>query len=329
MASFPSEGPWELRKFVSSHFSNGLISRVRGILEARRNSDLVNHVTGDINYLILGLPPKSTILTIHDCGMIDRVTNPIKKLFLKWFWLDLPVRRAKIVTVDSRATRDDLIRLTGCGEEKIKVVPVCISSAFQASPKSFNQDRPRILHIGTAYNKNLNRHIEALANVHCQLHIVGQITSNQTDLLNKYSIDYVVESNLTEEEIVRSYRDCDLVLFASTLEGFGMPILEAQATGRAVVTGNISSMPEIAGDGACLVDPFDIDSIKAGVCRVIENEAYRDKIVQKGFDNLARFNPAAIAATYQSLYELVDSEAPVLNSSETRSNKKPIQTSST
>ncbi len=305
MASFPANSPWKLRKFVSSYFSNGVVPRTKAILEARRNQDQVNHVTGDVNYLALGLPRDRTVLTIHDCGMIDRVKNPAKRLFLKWFWLDLPVRRATIVTADSIATRDDLIRLTACDPEKIRVVPVCISSAFVDAPFTFNKECPEILHVGTAYNKNLERHIRALAGLRCRLRIIGQITREHTDLLERHQIDYRADSNLTEDEIVRAYRSCDLVLFASTLEGFGMPVLEAQRTGRPVITSNLSSMPEIAGEGACLVDPFDVDSIRCGIDRIIEDDAYRQSLVEKGRHNLHRFQPTAIAKAYASIYESV------------------------
>jgi glycosyltransferase involved in cell wall biosynthesis len=96
-----------------------------------------------------------------------------------------------------------------------------------------------------------------------------------------------------------------MVLFASTYEGFGLPIIEAQATGRPVVTSRVTAMPEVAGDGACLVDPYDVASIRSGVLRVLGDRGYRDSLVHRGFENVRRFEPGRIAAQYARLYEEV------------------------
>jgi glycosyltransferase involved in cell wall biosynthesis len=93
-----------------------------------------------------------------------------------------------------------------------------------------------------------------------------------------------------------------MVVFASTYEGFGLPIVEANATGRPVVTSNIFSMPEVAGDAGCFVDPFDASSIRAGIVRVVEDEAYRQGLIKKGFKNVKRFRADAIAHQYAELY---------------------------
>ena len=83
MASFPVDAGFDLRKVVISHFSNGLLPRLRGILEARRYETEINHVTGDVHYLVFGLKGKNTILTIHDCGLMTH-SNPVLRQLLKW-----------------------------------------------------------------------------------------------------------------------------------------------------------------------------------------------------------------------------------------------------
>jgi len=102
--------------------------------------------------------------------------------------------------------------------------------------------------------------------------------------------------------MVTLYRDADVVALVSTYEGFGLPILEGNATGRPVVTSNVYSMPEVAGGSACLVDPFNIASIRHGFIRVFTDEAYRTSLVEAGLDNVGRFRSFAVAQAYASVY---------------------------
>ncbi len=117
---------------------------------------------------------------------------------------------------------------------------------------------------------------------------------------------FTTASGLSQPQIIAEYHRCDLVLFASTYEGFGMPILEAQAIGRPVVTSTIASMPEVAGDAAELVDPFDPLSIRAGVTRVLTSTSRQESLIARGFANLPRFAPTVVAQAYASLYREVE-----------------------
>jgi len=94
-------------------------------------------------------------------------------------------------------------------------------------------------------------------------------------------------------------------LFASTYEGFGMPIIEAQAIGRPVITSNIGAMKEVALDTACLVDPYDVESIKNGIQKLIRDEAYRDLMIKKGLKNVERFSLETISNQYIALYKSI------------------------
>jgi glycosyltransferase involved in cell wall biosynthesis len=221
---------------------------------------------------------------------------------LKWFWLKLPVRHCKYITAVSEATKQEIIKYTDCPADKIRVIPTIISTHFVYSPLVPRAERPMILHIGTAENKNLERHIKALAGLPIQLYIVGKLYPPQLSLLEQYQIDYQNDFNLSDDALHQLYKECALVLFASTLEGFGMPILEAQAVGRPVVTSNLSSMPYVAGEAACLVDPYDTTSIRAGVEKVLADTVYRNELTQKGLKNIERFSAAEVARQYEALY---------------------------
>src|SRR5689334_2741869 len=142
------------RTFYSKYESNGLFKRLYNCFEAASNQSDVNHVTGDINYIGLLLNKKKTIHTILDCVFMT-ATSGIKQKVLKLFWLTIPVKRSRYITAISEATKKEIIRYTGCDEQKIKVIYVAISERFQRVDKAFNKEKPIILQIGTAPNKNL------------------------------------------------------------------------------------------------------------------------------------------------------------------------------
>jgi glycosyltransferase involved in cell wall biosynthesis len=279
------------RRTTGRFTSQGVFRRLYAIGEAFWRRQEVNHITGDVHFLALGLPKRNTILTIHDCVPLRNHPSGLRHLLLKLFWFTLPVRRAAMITVVSEATKQELLPHVPVDPEKVRVVPACIASHFQPCPKAFNTDCPRILHIGTAPNKNLPRLCEALRGLRCKLDVVGRLDSGHLEALERNQIDYENASGLSDAEMVDRYRHCDLVAFVSTYEGFGMPILEANTVERPIVAGNVCSMPEVAGEAACLVDPNDVASIRQGIERVIADAAYRDQLVEAGRSNRERFQP--------------------------------------
>jgi glycosyltransferase involved in cell wall biosynthesis len=291
-------------RHVSPFFSQGIVPRARNILDARRHQGQINHVTGDVHFLALGLPRSKTILTVHDCGMLHRLRGWRRSL-LKFCWFTWPILHCRVVTAVSEATRRDLIEIAGAPPGKIRVIHDCVSPRFIAEVSSFNASRPRVLLIGTAPNKNLERMAKALTGLPCDVEIVGAPSPGQLAEFERQRVRLTVLGDLDENGIHAAYRRCDLVLFASTHEGFGLPILEAQAIGRPVITGDCSSMPEVAGDAACLIDPFDPSSIRLGLERVIGDPAFRENLIRSGFENTRRFPAARIAEQYAGIYREV------------------------
>jgi glycosyltransferase involved in cell wall biosynthesis len=244
------------------------------------------------------------ILTIHDCGIMIRKTGIAKKI-VKWLYLTAPINKAKIVTTVSEVTKKEIITYTGVNPNKIKVIPVAVSSLYKPSPKKFNKTKPVILHIGTGYNKNLMALIKAIKGISCHLTIVGKLTHEYLQALKESNVDYSNEYNITNERMIQKYQECDILAFVSTFEGFGMPIVEANVTERVVVTSNISSMPEVALNAAHLVNPNDIYDIRAGIKKVIEDDSYREKLIENGRQNKLRFDGDTIAKMYFNLYTIL------------------------
>lgn len=287
--------------FYSPYESTGLLKRLFNCMAAFRRQGAVNHVTGDINYLGLFLNRKKTIHTILDCVFVAS-SSGIKRAVLKYFWLTVPVRRSKFITAISTATKEEILRYVSCDPARIVVIPVAISDRFVPQPHVFNKTKPVILQIGAAHNKNIPRLIEALKNIPCTLHIVGKQNDEYEQLLKLHQVDYVYQWGLTNEEMISKYAAADIITLLSTYEGFGMPILEAQATGRPVITSNILSMPEVAGKAAFLADPYNTENMREGFLKIINDDAYRDQLVKDGFKNIQRFDPEQIALQYFSLY---------------------------
>jgi glycosyltransferase involved in cell wall biosynthesis len=290
----------ELR--VTSHYNKGLLPRVRTMLESRRQQGEVTHVTGDINYAAILLRRRTTVLTVHDTEFLDRAGGA-KRFLYTWLWLRLPVWRAGLVTVPSEATRQAVLRLVRTNPDHIRVVPNPVADDFTADPGRPVQAPPVVLLVGTRPNKNIERAAAALRGLGCRIVVVGDLSPSQQAAFIGAGLDFEVRSGLSEAEIRQAYRDSDLLLFPSTKEGFGIPVLEAQATGRPVVTSDRPPLPDVAGGAACLVDPLDVASIRAGVQRVLSDETYRADLVRRGLANVPRFGVRAVAARYAAIYD--------------------------
>lgn len=268
-----------------------------------RNIKGINHISGHIHDVILGLIGCKTVLTIHDLVFIDNVKNPIKR-FYKWlFWLYIPVKLANKVTCISNETKRKVLQ--HIKTDKIVVIYNPVDPTFKYVPKTFNKECPTILHIGTFWNKNLERTIQALEGINCHLRIIGEIDNHILQLLQEKKIKFSNAKNLSDEEIKQEYINCDIVNFPSIYEGFGMPVIEGQQTGRIVITSTIEPIKEIAGGAVIFVNPTNLQSIHDAYIKAIEDDRLRNTTIQEGLKNVKRFDVKHIAQQYFQLYETI------------------------
>lgn len=294
----------ECRVLISRFVSKGIFKRVFNIFEAVFYQGDINHVTGDVHFLTYLLRKRKTILTIHDCVILYN-TNGIRQRLLKYFWYIIPEKRVALITVVSESTKVELLKMISCDPKKIVVVPNCISDRFTRKDKKFNKEKPIILQVGTGKNKNLLRVIEAVKGIPCLLMIIGRMNKDQKDALSKNNVDFYNAWDLTEEDVVSCYETCDILTFVSTYEGFGMPILEANAVGRAVITSNLMSMPEVAGGAASIVNPYSINEIRSAILKIISDESYRGDLVRKGYVNVSQYRPEIVSGMYLKQYQMI------------------------
>lgn len=290
---------------VTEYRAGSRWSILRDVWRLRKMRADIYHVTGDINYFVLLLPRNKVVLTVHDIGHYLYGLRGLKRWVYKWLWLVLPIRAASTVTAVSKETRKNIVSHLNILGDRIETIENCHSAIFKPVSRPFNHACPVILQVGTKPYKNVPRLIEALRGIKCQLILIGHLDTALEQKLAQCGVNYVNLVDLSHEELYRQYVACDLVSFVSIGEGFGVPIIEAQAVGRPLVTSRVSPMQEVAGDGACLVDPLDVAQIRNGILRIIADSEYRDQLVERGLRNVAGYSPASISSQYLDLYRRI------------------------
>jgi glycosyltransferase involved in cell wall biosynthesis len=217
--------------------------------------------------------------------------------------------------VISEFTKSRLWAIGRVDPGKVKVIPNCVSSEFVAMPKPWpastqghgqlTQGKVRVLLVGTTDNKNLTRVVEACSGLGVLLCILGRPTEAQRTQLAALGVQHEIHHGLSTQEVVALYQSCDLVCFVSTYEGFGMPILEAQAIGRPVLTSDLSPMREVAGEGALKVDPLVVSAIRDGLRRILNDNNLRSALIGLGFENVKKFSAETVAMQYAEIYREV------------------------
>lgn len=286
------------------HHQADICSIIKNLMYVRKNvtSNDIVHMTGGPHYLLMAVPFRKNLLTVHDLVLL-RNSRGIKRFLFRWLWFKIPFMCAKRITCISNTVREELLKEFSISPKKVITVYNPVDPAYKFTPKEFNVSNPRILHIGTAWNKNVVRTIEALNCINCTLVIIGNTTQEIDEAVKKSNINVEQLHDLTDEELLKQYEQADIISFPSVFEGFGMPIVEGQAVGRIVLTSDMDPMKEVAANGACLVNPYDIESIRQGFVKIIKDANYRGELVRRGTVNVQRFKLESIQSQFKKIYK--------------------------
>jgi glycosyltransferase involved in cell wall biosynthesis len=264
--------------------------------------------------------PCPSLVTVHDLGYLQ---FPQSHPWQQRLYLDLSTRwNARAAThllADSQATKADLVTRYGVAANKITVAypgtdetlgPVNDVDAIQAAKARYDISGDYFLYLGTLQpRKNLPCLVEAFAEFTSrhsrpaiQLILAGKRGWLYADLFKQVRQRGLEGSvcfpgYVAEEDKAALLSGALGFLFPSLHEGFGLPVLEAQACGCPVITSSTSSLPEVAGDGALLVDPQDTVAIANAMQRIATEARLRDKLVERGFVNVGRFSWERCAET--------------------------------
>jgi glycosyltransferase involved in cell wall biosynthesis len=267
----------------------------------------IHHITGAVNYLAFGLPGDRTVITVHDIGHYTETLRGWRKVIYKYLFWIFPLKKVKAITTISAFTKEQLIKHFNVPANKITVIPNPVNPAFTFIDQKKNE-RPVILQIGSGRNKNIEKLIDAAKGLDVKLLLIRPSDAALVETLTSCHISFEFRSNLSEIELIQAYADADIVYFASTYEGFGLPILEGMAIGRPVITSNISPLKDIAHENAVLVDPSDAGAIRVAIKMLVENREVYQHYQQNGLKHVELFRVEKIAAQYQELYQRLISE---------------------
>lgn len=277
------------------------------------------------------LPPLircPTVVTIHDCIHLRFPEYlPSRAAFAyAHTMIRLAARKADRVLTVSDASKRDILHYTGVAPEKVVVVHNGLDARFAIVPDAdavdrvrqrFQLDHPFVLYVGNIKpHKNLERLIAAFASMRAdgpeglKLVVIGDETSKHPGLrqaVHRHRLDKHVRffGFQPAATLVTFYRLARTFVFPSLYEGFGLPPLEAMANGTPVVTSNVSSLPEVAGNAALLVDPYDVASIAEGIRRAVTDEALRADLIARGHTRAREFSWARAAADTLAVYREV------------------------
>lgn len=261
------------------------------------------------------------VVSVHDVifRLYPQYFSPRVRLLLSTL-LPLTMMRAKSIVTISQTSKADIERFYPFTRGKIYVTPVAAGPIVNVQPnfeacEKYALGRDFILSVGTLQpRKNITRLIQAYVDarirgtISARLLVVGRAAWQYSDVYgiamqSGYRQDIIFTGYLPDDVLAALYRRCQVFVYPSLYEGFGLPVLEAMACGAPVITSNCSSLPEVAGNAAILVDPYSIDGIRTAIERISNSEELRQSLRQQGENRAKSFSWDRTAAMTLEVYE--------------------------
>ena len=275
------------------------------------------------NGMIPAGSPVSTIVTVHDMSLrLYPQCHPVRRLLLNRPLMHLAIRQAAAIVTVSHSARRDLLRLHGVAPERVSVVHEAASPAFRPISDPALLERVRatyglpsrfLLYVGTIEpRKNLSRLFDAFAAARAQgmphqLVCVGPYGWSSSDLAGrierlgvKDAVHFTGYVNFAD--LPALYNLGEFFVFPSLYEGFGLPVVEAMASGVPVITSNTSSLGEIAGDAAETIDPTSTDALADAIYRLATEPELRRELVRRGLERSRAFSWERTAKEMLAVY---------------------------
>ncbi len=265
---------------------------------------------------------RPAVITIHDLKYVrypELLRSRSRSLYLRWM-MGWSTRRAAAIIADSDSTRADLTTLLGIAPGRMRTIHLASGlstgwAADKARLARFDLTPGYLLFVGERRpHKNLVGLLEAYARVRGRLGEAPPLVIAGTAYADYRSPEAAITAlglgarvrlleRITDDELAALYAGARMFLLPSLYEGFGLPILEAMAAGVPVITSNVSSMPEVAGDAALLVDPRDTSGIADAIVRLLHDELMARDLATRGRAQARSFSWENAAQETFTVYE--------------------------
>lgn len=266
------------------------------------------------------------VTTIHDISFehLPQFYTPRERWFFK-LAIGYTARHAAKILTDSEYSRQDIIQTYDLPADRVVVTPLGVSPLFrpvreadriESVKKEYGITREYLLSVGSLQpRKNLVRLITAYVRLRAreedfapQLVIVGKRAWLYQDIFRAartsgYLSDIIFTDYVPDEDLPMLYGGATVFIYPSMFEGFGLPVLEAMACGVPVITSNSSSLPEVAGEAALLVDPYDETALEKAILRLVSDDRLRQKLSLEGLRQAQKFSWRRTAELTLQVYE--------------------------
>jgi glycosyltransferase involved in cell wall biosynthesis len=310
------------RGVVETSGNYSVSEQIRVPLALRRERVTLFHAP---HYVLPPLVRCKSVVTIHDCIHLmfpQYLPNRFALAYARTS-IGLAARRSTRVLTVSESSKRDILRFVDVPPEKIDVIYNAYDERFGIEPpedvvtrvrERYQLHDPFVLYAGNVKpHKNLERLIEAFHLVrsrgldHLKLVLIGDEISKYTALrraVHRHQLHKYVRflGFLPLDTLAVLYRLAGVFVFPSLYEGFGLPPLEAMASGTPVVTSNVSSLPEVAGNAAVLVDPYNASAIADGIYRVLTDDTLRLDLKRRGIERATQFSWESSVRRVREIY---------------------------